>query len=142
LGRAKQKGLLRKGPFIYDGPVVRSVLVYVLSAAGIGLGIKGQIIPALVFFILAILVSSAARFRFLGNRFEPSSVSIFNDDDQKAFELLGIKPTWRKSQIEKAYRQLMKKAHPDQGGAEDLAKNLNWARDHLLKRLNDLGFKA
>jgi len=135
LGARSKKGLLRKGPFVFDGPVVRSVMVYILSAVGIGMGLKGQVIGALVFFGLAILVGGAARFRFLGDRIPIKPTFILTDEDQKAFDLLALKPTKQKSAIEKAYRQAMKLAHPDQGGSEELAKKLNWARDHLLKRV-------
>lgn len=135
LGRAQKAGLLRKGPFVLDGPVLRSVLVYVLSAAGIGMGLKGQLIAALVFFLLALIVGSAARFRFMGDQIKSSYANSLTDEDHKAFELLNLKPTKQKSVIEKAYRQAMKKAHPDLGGPEEQAKKLNWARDHLLKRI-------
>ena len=58
-------------------------------------------------------------------------------DDLAAAEALGIlglpeKPN--RDQIRNAYLTKMRKNHPDLGGSEYLAAQINWARDVLLSK--------
>ncbi len=46
---------------------------------------------------------------------------------------LGVKEGATRAEIQAAYSRLMKRVHPDQGGAPGLAAQLNAARDRLLK---------
>jgi hypothetical protein len=55
-------------------------------------------------------------------------------DDAEARSLLGVPAGATAEQINAAWRRLMARAHPDQGGTEGLAARLNAARDRLLKR--------
>jgi flagellar biosynthesis GTPase FlhF len=51
----------------------------------------------------------------------------------QAFEVLGIKMGATEQEIRAAYNRLMKRVHPDVGGSDFLAKQLNAARDVLLR---------
>ena len=46
---------------------------------------------------------------------------------------LGVGEAATRVEIEAAYRRLMLRAHPDQGGSTGLAAQLNAARDRLLR---------
>ena len=48
--------------------------------------------------------------------------------------LLGVGTDATPAEVNAAWRRLMGRAHPDQGGTEGLAAQLNAARDALLKR--------
>ena len=52
--------------------------------------------------------------------------------EQDAYQILGLEPGQSREAIRAAYRAAMKKVHPDQGGATDVAVRLNQARDRLL----------
>ena len=53
--------------------------------------------------------------------------------DAEARSVLGVGADATSEQIQAAWRRLMTRAHPDQGGSEGLASRLNAARDRLRK---------
>lgn len=52
--------------------------------------------------------------------------------DAEARAILGVGPDASADTVNAAWRRLMGRAHPDQGGTEGLAAKLNAARDRLL----------
>ena len=53
--------------------------------------------------------------------------------EAEARSLLGVSAGASRQDINAAWKRLMARAHPDQGGTEGLAARLNAARDRLLK---------
>ena len=56
-----------------------------------------------------------------------------NISTAEALGLLGLAPNANEIDIKKAYISKMRIHHPDLGGNEYLAAQINWARDVLLK---------
>jgi len=52
---------------------------------------------------------------------------------REACAILGVSEGAGRTEIEAAYRRLIRLAHPDQGGSAGLAAHINAARDCLLK---------
>jgi len=52
---------------------------------------------------------------------------------QDAAEILGVDPNASDDDIKAAHKRLMQKLHPDRGGSDALAKQINLAKDVLLK---------
>lgn len=54
--------------------------------------------------------------------------------EAEARATLGLDADAGRAEIQAAWKRLMARVHPDQGGAEGLAARLNAARDRLLKK--------
>ncbi len=101
-----------------------------LSAAMIGGGLlagaRGSWIAALALLGGGVWLALSSRQAPVFRKREAMSV-------QEAREILGVGPDADAQAINSAWRRLMARAHPDQGGTQGLAARLNAARDRLLK---------
>lgn len=70
----------------------------------------------------------------VASRMRPVPVHREALDVAEARSILGVGPDATPEAINAAWRRLMGRAHPDQGGTEGLAARLNAARDRLLSR--------
>lgn len=61
----------------------------------------------------------------------PKSADDLSEAEARA--ILGVGPTASEADINAAWRRLMARAHPDQGGTEGLAARVNAARDRLKR---------
>ena len=51
---------------------------------------------------------------------------------EEAMEVLGLKPGYTKDDVVQAHRRMMQKVHPDRGGSDYLASQINKAKDTLI----------
>jgi DnaJ homolog subfamily C member 19 len=51
---------------------------------------------------------------------------------QQAYEVLGLKPGASREEVILAHKRMMQKVHPDRGGSDYLASQINQAKDTLL----------
>jgi hypothetical protein len=100
-----------------------------LLFAGLLLAVRGQPLFGAPMVGLAILVGMVARTRPVG-RAAPVRGRDLSDSEARA--LLGVGPAAGPQEIRAAYNRLIRKIHPDVGGTDGLAAQLNAARDRLL----------
>jgi hypothetical protein len=87
---------------------------------------------ALAAVVLAILVYVGRRGRPVRFGLRPSGGARPTPAEARA--ILGVGADAGRDEVEAAYRRLMLRAHPDQGGTTGLAAQLNAARACLIKK--------
>jgi hypothetical protein len=107
--------------------VAATLFSAVILAGGVLLASKGAWIPAVGLIGASLWLTIASRQRAVAPRSDAMS-------DTEARAVLGVAADATVQDINAAWKRLMGRAHPDQGGTQGLASRLNAARDHLLKR--------
>jgi hypothetical protein len=121
-------GRLLKHP---EWRVASSLAAIGVFAAALFVGVRGGWGKGLVLAMLGLMLAAAARWP----RPTPSgSVTDGSMSLNEARAVLGVGPTATPEEIQAAYARLMRRVHPDHGGAVGLAVQLNLARERLLKR--------
>jgi len=94
------------------------------------MGIRAEWPIAIVLLVVGLWLASSAR------RAGPAPTRAAPRDmgDAEARSILGVAPQASKAEILAAYSRLIRLAHPDKGGTDGLASQLNAARDRLLRK--------
>ena len=119
-------GRQTEGPRRGHWRVAATLLSAVLLAGGALAASRGAWLPAAALLGTGLWLVMSSRIRAVAARTEVMSAA-------EARSLLGVSPDATPEQIQAAWRRLMARAHPDQGGTEGLASRLNAARDRLRK---------
>lgn len=118
---------LARGPW-------RTVAPFVLAALCAGTGLvalfRGQIGVGIGLIVLALLVWQNARRTRAGAAAKTDNPGLMTR--ARALEIMGLEVSANRDEIHAAYKRLMQKVHPDRGGSDYLAAQLNAARDCLL----------
>lgn len=98
-------------------------------------GIRGAWGSAIVLVVVGLWLAVSTRRTGLGpgptHPAPPPSREKLSDSEARS--ILGVGPNASKDEIQAAYSRLMRSVHPDRGGTDGLAAQLNAARDRLLK---------
>ncbi|GAA0870110.1 molecular chaperone DnaJ [Brevundimonas basaltis] len=106
--------------------VTATLFSAVLIAAAVLLAARGSWMAAAVLGSAGLWLTVSSRQRPAMPRGETMSAA-------EARSLLGVSTEASRQDIQAAWKRLMTRAHPDQGGTAGLASRLNAARDRLLK---------
>ena len=120
-------GRQTEGPRRGQWRVTATLIAAVMMAGGALATARGG-------FILGPALLIAALYLVLQSRDRPVRPSAEAMSAEEARSLLGVGPGASDAEVQSAWRRLMARAHPDQGGTEGLAARLNAARDRLLGR--------
>lgn len=120
-------GRQTEGPRRGQWRVAATLISAALLAGGALAVSKGAWITGVGLLGAALWLVLASRIRSVVARHEAVG-------DAEARSILGVPANATPEAITAAWRRLMGRAHPDQGGTEGLAAKLNAARDRLLKK--------
>jgi len=109
------------------GAVVMLILAFVLL-------VREDWLPAAVFAVVSAGMAVSARKRRAAAKDVPPTPSPAEMSERDAREMLGVDDQAGPDEIEAAYRRLIRRVHPDLGGAAGLAAQLNAARSRLQRR--------
>jgi DnaJ family protein C protein 19 len=122
---------IRRGALIALVIVIALVLLRV-GAPYLAAGFSGLMALVAVVSRLAIFAPFLGLFRHRNNPSAPATRTAMSS--KEAREILGVAPTASPADIKAAYQKLMQKLHPDVGGNDYLASQLNQAKEVLLKK--------
>lgn len=106
-------------------------MVALLAAAGaFATGLRGMWYFSLALIAVSVWYGAAANRKAEEKPRSPAE----RMGSGQARAILGIAEGAGRAEVEAAYRRLMLRAHPDHGGSNGLAAQLNAARDCLLKK--------
>jgi hypothetical protein len=99
---------------------------------GLGLAARGGVLEGLILILLAAPLAVLAR-RRPRRPPPPDAAPLSGMSLAEARDILGLGVAPTPAEIQAAHRRLMARVHPDVGGANGLAVQLNRARDRLLQ---------
>jgi hypothetical protein len=105
--------------------VTATLFSAVLLASGTLAAFRGAWLPAAGLIGAGLWLTLASRQRTPGPRLPGLS-------EAEARSILGVSADATAAEVRAAYRRVMARAHPDQGGTDGLAARVNAARDRLL----------
>lgn len=106
----------------------REAVALAMGAVGLAMLGRGKVVAA-----LALFVAGAAVWPW--GRKKPAGRITMTDDEARA--LLGLGADADAETIRAAHRRLIVQTHPDRGGTEELARQINLARDTALSAIID-----
>jgi len=119
-------------PLSYWRPVSGLGAVVMLILALV-LGVRDDWLPAAAFALVSAGMAIGARKRRAARKEPPPSPAAAQMSERDAREMLGVDDQAGPEEIEAAYRRLIRRVHPDLGGAAGLAAQLNAARSRLQR---------
>jgi hypothetical protein len=112
--------------------LVSGALAVAAFAGAAYVGIRGEWGRGIVLVVLGLWLASTVRMNLASpRRPAPTAREI---GEVEARSILGVGPAATPEEIQAAYSRLMRMAHPDKGGTDGLAAQLNAARDRLLRK--------
>ena len=94
---------------------------------GAALALRGSVLPSIVLLAASVVLAVLSR------RPPRLSDAAARLTDGEARRILGVEEGASAEEVQAAYVRLMRRVHPDAGGAVGLAAQLNAARDRLLR---------
>lgn len=122
-------GRQTEGPRRGHWRVTATIVAAVCLAGGLLALSRGAWLIGGGLVVSGLWLTLASRQRGAASRPVPTEMS-----EAEARSILGVEPGADDAAIQRAWRRLMARAHPDQGGTEGLAARLNAARDRLSGR--------
>lgn len=102
-------------------------IAFLLLTGKLNIFIGAAFLPLIIPYFIRLGKSRKENNHSQSKTFYSSKISV-----NEAYDILGLKPGASRKDILEAHRRLMMKIHPDQGGSNYLARQLNEAKEVLL----------
>lgn len=112
--------------------LVSGALAVAAFAGAAYVGIRGEWGRGIVLVVLGLWLASTVRMTVASPRRPAPSAREIGESEARS--ILGVGPGATNEEVQAAYSRLMRMAHPDKGGTDGLAAQLNAARDRLLRK--------
>lgn len=123
----------RRGHWRIAATILGAVLLagsVLAGSRGAGFAAAGMMAAGFYLIVTSRIRPAVSAARPAGRR--PLAPGVMTEAEARS--ILGVSASASAQDINAAWRRLMGRAHPDQGGTEGLAARVNAARDRLLKR--------
>lgn len=115
-----------------------AALTIVILLALFYMAVTGRLAPAVALVVALFPVARAFwALRKQSSEKGQSQTSSGDMSREEALDILGLDENADEAEIRRAYKELMKKVHPDTKGSQGLARTLNRAKERLLKHPPD-----
>ncbi len=112
--------------------LLSAALAVACFAGAAFVGLRGEWGRAIVLVVLGLWLASTVRVSPSSAQPKAAPPPSREMSVSEARSILGVGPEATKQEVQAAYSRLMRLAHPDKGGTDGLAAQLNAARDRLL----------
>ena len=109
------------------------LVILAITKGSVLMAMFGAALPWLNRLMVVKRLWEGFRGRAGGSHTRPPPGPSVSMDVAEALEILGLEPGASEEEIIDAHRRLMQKIHPDRGGSDYLAGQINLAKDTLLK---------
>ena len=116
--------------------ITMTILLLIFFPIIIALLIKFKILGYII-YLLPYILRAFSRAKSSNTSYSRQNIDISGIEE--AYEILGLTMDATDDEIDHAYKELIRKNHPDLGGSEYIAKKINAAREYIIKNQGTKG---
>ena len=113
-----------------------TILLLIFVPIVLALLIKFKILGYII-YLLPYILRVFSRVKQSNTNYSRQNIDISGIEE--AYEILGLTMDASDEEIDHAYKELIRKNHPDMGGSEYIAKKINAAREYIIKNQETRG---
>ena len=110
--------------------ITMTILLLIFVPIILALLIKFKILGSII-YLLPYILRVFSRVKKSTPNYSSQNIDISGIEE--AYEILGLTMDASDEEIDRAYKELIRKNHPDMGGSEYIAKKINAAREYIIK---------
>tara|TARA_B100000941_G_scaffold52865_1_gene34047 strand:- start:1171 stop:1539 length:369 start_codon:yes stop_codon:yes gene_type:complete len=116
--------------------ITMTILLLIIFPIILALLIKFKILGYII-YLLPYILRVFSRVKQSNPNYSRQNIDISGIEE--AYEILGLAMDASDEEIDHAYKELIRKNHPDMGGSEYIAKKINAAREYIIKNKETRG---
>ena len=116
--------------------ITMTILLLIIFPIILALLIKFKILGYII-YLLPYILRVFSRVKQSNPNYSRQNIDISGIEE--AYEILGLAMDASDEEIDHAYKELIRKNHPDMGGSEYIAKKINAAREYIIKNQETRG---